>query len=144
MFDIDHHWLEAFHIIAVTAWMVGLFYLPRLYVYHANAKVGSDVDQTFKIMEQKLLNYIMTPAMIVAASLGLLLALQTGHIYRPWLHVKLLFVLALVLIHVFLHFCRKSFEVGANRHSATFYKILNETVTLFFSIIVILAVLKPF
>jgi putative membrane protein len=141
---INHHWLEAFHIIAVTAWMVGLFYLPRLYAYHANATIGSEVDQTFKIMERKLLNYIMTPAMIIAIILGLILAMTTGHIHSAWLHLKLLFVFVLLFIHIFLHYCRKSFEFGKNKHSATYYKILNESVTIFFSLIVILAVVKPF
>lgn len=141
---IDHHWLEAFHIIAVTAWMTGLFYLPRLYAYHANVKVGSELDLTFKIMEGKLLKYIMLPAMIVAMTLGLTLALQTGHIYAAWLHLKLLFVFILFLINMFLLYCHKAFCDGGNIYSSRFFKILNELITIIFMLIVILAVVKPF
>ena len=144
IFGIDHHWFEAFHVISVTAWMVGLFYLPRLFAYHSSLQVSSVTDKLFNTMQKKLLFYIMTPAMIFAVLLGLLLAFGTGHIYSGWLHLKLVFVLSLVLLHFFFWSCHNSFKSGANSRSATFYKIVNELVTVFFVAIVLLAYLKPF
>lgn len=144
MFHIDHHWLEAFHIIAVFAWMIGLVYLPRLYVYHASAVKGSELDKTLQVMEVKLLRTIMNPAMIVALLLGITLAITTGYYKSLWLHIKFLLVIVLLGIHGLLAFYRKSFVKGLNKKSPFFFVVLNESIFLVFMLIVILAVVKPF
>ncbi|WP_041917491.1 protoporphyrinogen oxidase HemJ [Neorickettsia sennetsu] len=142
--SIGTDWVEALHIIVVTMWMAGLFYLPRIMVYHAEVDVGTETDSVFRVMERRLLRYIMTPAMVVSIVLGLLLAIDTGHILSTWLHLKLLFVAALVSLHIFFWRCSVAFGRGCNRYSSTFFKFANEGVTIAFIAIVILAVTKPF
>ncbi len=140
-----YEWIKAFHIIAMTSWMAGMFYLPRLYAYHAAVKVGSDQDKTFQIMESRLLRIIINPAMIVTLILGLMLADIYG--FRSlgmWFHIKMLAVIILMAIHGFLAKWRKDFVVGKNKNSAKFYRVMNEVPVVFFIIIVILVVVKPF
>jgi len=137
-------WLKAFHIIAVVAWMAALFYLPRLFVYHAEAPAGSDRSETFKIMERRLLRMIAGPASIAVWILGLWLAYELDAWSQPWLHAKLLLVVLLTGFH---HFCAamvKKFAADANTRSAKFYRIVNEVPTLLLIGIVILVVVKPF
>lgn len=145
-FLLQHYqWLKAFHIISFVAWMAGMLYLPRLYVYHAAAAPGSDKSETFKIMERRLLRGIMNPAMIATFVFGLLmLSANTGLMQQGWIHVKLLLVLIMAGIHGFYAKCRKDFERDQNTRSPKFYKIWNEVPTIGLIAIVVLAVVKPF
>jgi putative membrane protein len=137
-------WVKALHIVAVIAWMVGMLYLPRLYVYHADAEPGSKQSETFKIMERRLLRAILNPAMIAAWGLGLWLAFMTDAWGQPWFHAKLALLVAMQLMHAALARWRRHFSNDANRHTARFYRWMNELPTLLLIAIVILAVVKPF
>jgi len=137
-------WLKAFHIIAVIAWMAGMLYLPRLFVYHSAADVGSIQSETFKVMERRLLRAIMTPAMIATWLLGLWLAYQGGWFKAPWLHAKFLLVFLLSGVHGMLSRYVKDFAADKRRKSAKFFRIINEVPTVLMILIVILAVVKPF
>ncbi len=138
-------WLKAIHIIFVIAWMVGMFYLPRLYVYHCQVTPNSEADDTFKVMERKLLQVIMNPAMAVSFITGILLILATGA-GAPgtgyWIHIKLVLVLAMGAVHGMLSSYRKAFERGENQKSERFFRILNEVPTVLVIAIVILVVVK--
>jgi putative membrane protein len=140
-------YVKAIHLIAAFAWMAGMFYLPRLFVYHAEVGVGTPQAQTFKIMERRLLKAIMNPAMIATIGLGLWIAFGTGYGYWTsggWLHVKVLLVLAMVVLHAFLSRWRRAFEADKVPHSAKFFRVINEVPTVLLIGIVILAVVKPF
>jgi putative membrane protein len=138
-------WIKAFHLIAVISWMAALLYLPRLYVYHADAVPGSDVDKTLQLMEKKLLRFIMNPAMIVTFSLGIALVAVVGmHNLGGWFHLKLMLVIILAALHGMMAKWRKDFERGNNIRSAKFYRIINEIPAVIMVVIVILAVVKPF
>ena len=137
-------WIKAVHIISVIAWMAGLFYLPRLFVYHVDAPVGSQQSETFKIMERRLLKAIMNPALIAVWITGLLTAYEEQAFRDPWLHAKLLFVLILSGFHGYLSRCVKVFAADGNRKAGPFYRVINEVPTVLMVIIVILAVVKPF
>jgi putative membrane protein len=137
-------WLKAFHIIAVIAWMAGMLYLPRLFVYHCDAEPGSRQSETFKVMERRLLTVIINPAMVAAWALGLWLAWQGGLFGAHWLQAKLVLVLALSALHgAYVRWVR-DFGQDQNRHTAKFYRIINEVPTILMIAIVLLAVLKPF
>lgn len=136
--------LKALHLIAVISWMAGMLYLPRLYVYHCEVPIGSDQDLLFQKMEHRLLRYIINPAMIVSFVLGIVLIVVTDAMSQGWLHGKLLLVLLLTAAHGFMARYRKDFVKGTNKHSAKFYRILNEVPTVLMIVIVFLAVLKPF
>ena len=136
-------WLRAFHIIAVIAWMAGMLYLPRLYVYHCEAAAGSAESERFKVMERRLLRAIINPAMIAAWIIGLALAFTIGAWDDGWFHAKLACVLALSALHGFFARWRKDFARDANIHSPRFYRIVNEIPALLMVAIVILAVVKP-
>ncbi len=139
-----YEWIKALHVIAVIAWMAGILYLPRLFVYHCDAEPGSRQSETFKVMERRLLKAIMTPAMIVTWLAGLYIA-YAGHWFSAfWLHVKLLLVLAMSGAHGFLSRCVRDFAADRNPRSTKFYRILNEVPTLLMIGIVILVVVKPF
>lgn len=138
-----YFWLKGFHIIAIIAWMAGLLYLPRLFVYHADAEPGSEFSEKLKIMERRLLKAIMNPAMIVSLLLGgALLAYQDFS--DVWLHVKLVCVVGLMVMHMLMGKWRKDFEVDKNERSHKFYRIANEVPTVLMIIIVLMAVVKPF
>ena len=138
-------WIKAFHIIAVISWMAGLLYLPRLYVYHADAKKGSPLSETFKIMEMRLLRYIMNPAMIVVWILGLaMIAVFPDVMQQGWIHAKLTLVLLLSGMHGMMAKWRKDFANDRNARPAKFFRIMNEIPTVLMIAIVILAVVKPF
>ena len=137
-------WIKALHIIAVIAWMAAMLYLPRLMVYHAMAEVGSATSETFKVMERRLLKAIATPAMIVTWLAGLVLIYEGGWIASPWLHLKLVLVLAMSAIHGLLARWVRDFAADANTRTAKFYRIINEVPTVLMIGIVILVVLKPF
>jgi putative membrane protein len=137
-------YLKAFHIIAVIAWMAGMLYLPRLFVYHCSAETGSQQSETFKVMERRLLRLIINPAMIAAWALGLVLVWQGGWYLSGWFHAKFALVLALSALHGFYARWMKDFAADRNRHSAKFYRVVNEIPTVLLIAIVILAVVKPF
>jgi putative membrane protein len=137
-------WLKAFHVISFIAWMAGMLYLPRLYVYHAGVEHGSPQAETFKVMEMRLLRFIMTPAMISTFLFGALMLLANPALFSGgWLHVKLLAVLILAGIHGLFAKWRKDFSAGKNTRTAKFYKIWNEVPTILLILIVIMAVVKP-
>lgn len=139
-------WIKALHIISVISWMAGLLYLPRLFVYHATAPLGSDLSETLKIMERRLLRFIMNPAMILSFIFGLLLFSIPGLIdtSSKWFHVKCLGILGLSAIHGMMASWRKDFEADRNKKSSTFFRVANEVPTILMIGIVILAVVKPF
>jgi protoporphyrinogen IX oxidase len=137
-------WIKAFHIIAVIAWMAGMLYLPRLFVYHCAAEKGSVQSETFKVMERRLLRGIINPAMIATWVFGVALA-WTGHWFDSgWLQAKLALVLLLTALHGLFARWVKAFAADANPHSQKFYRIVNEIPTLIMILIVILVVVKPF
>jgi putative membrane protein len=137
-------WFLAAHIIAVIAWMAGMLYLPRLFVYHTQTLPGSDGSERFKVMEKKLLRGIVNPAMIAVWILGLTLAWLTGAYMEHWLQIKFVLVLAMSGLHGFFARTVKSFARDANSHGARFYRIVNEIPALLMVLIVILAVVRPF
>jgi putative membrane protein len=139
-------WVKAFHIIAVIAWMAGMLYLPRLFVYHCETVPGSPDSERFKRMERRLLRAIVNPAMIAVWILGLTLSFlpATGAWQQGWFHVKFALVLGMSALHgVYARWVRL-FAADANTHSARFYRIWNEVPTALLVAIVILAVVKPF
>jgi putative membrane protein len=137
-------WLKAVHIIAVIAWMAGLFYLPRLFVYHADAKPESVQSETFKVMERRLLGIIMNPAMVATWALGLMLAWLGGWWTAPWFLTKLALVVVMTWFHLWLASCCRDFAADANRRPVSTYRIINELPTILVIAIVVLAVVKPF
>lgn len=138
-------WIKALHIISVIAWMAGMLYLPRLYVYHCAAAPGSDMSETFKVMERRLLRAIINPAMIAAFLFGGALLATPGLIDWSawWIHAKLALVLAMTAVHGFLARWRKDFEADRNTRPARFYRIANEVPTLLMIAIVVLVVVRP-
>jgi protoporphyrinogen IX oxidase len=137
-------WIKAAHILAVIAWMAGMLYLPRLFVYHAGAAPGSDLAATFETMERRLLRFIMLPAMIVTWVTGLTLAAEGGFFAAGWLHGKLALVIMMSALHGYFSVTRKKFAAGTNRKDARFFRILNEAPTILLIGIVILVIIKPF
>jgi putative membrane protein len=137
-------WLKAFHIIAVIAWMAGMLYLPRLFVYHCEAEIGSKQSETFKVMERRLLQAIINPAMIATWVLGLWLAWDQGYFRSGWLHAKLTLVLVMSAMHGLFSRWVRVFAADRNAHSQKFYRLMNEVPTLLMIAIVLLVVLKPF
>src|SRR5262245_24793061 len=136
-------WLKAFHVIAVIAWMAGIFYLPRLFVYHAEASIGSEKSETFKVMEQRLLAAIMTPAMITTWVLGLALVAIGRLSIENWLIGKVARVVVVTQFHFWLAVRAGQFSRNSNRTSSRTYRIANELPTLLVIAIVILVVVKP-
>ncbi len=139
-----YDWLKALHIISVIAWMAGMLYLPRLYVYHCAAKPGSELSETLKVMERRLLRAIINPAMGAAFVFGLWMAWEGDLWGQPWFQGKMVLVLAMSALHGMLSRWRRHFAADANRHSARFYRFMNEAPTLLMIGIVLLVVLKPF
>lgn len=139
-------WIKALHIIAAIAWMAGLLYLPRLFVYHADASAGSDKSETFKVMERRLLAYIMRPAMIATWVFGglMLLANWGGLMVQGWIHVKLTLVILMTGAHHAMAAWARKFAADGNTKPAKFYRIVNEVPTVLMIVIVVLAVVKPF
>lgn len=140
-------WVKAFHLIAVVTWFAALFYMPRLFVYHAMARDKGDTQAIayFQVMQRKLFRGIMTPSMIAVIALGIwLLVLVPGHMSNGWMHVKLLLVVVLVSYH---HMClayMKRLATGTCRKSETFFRWFNEAPVIALILIVILAMVKPF
>jgi putative membrane protein len=139
-----YEWAKALHVIAVISWMAGMLYLPRLFVYHCDAEIGSRQSETFKLMERRLLKAIINPAMIATWILGLYLA-WTGHWFSSgWFHGKLTLVLIMSGVHGFLSARVRDFAADRNTRSAKFYRIINEVPTILMILIVILVIVKPF
>ena len=136
--------IKSLHIIADIAWMAGMLYLPRLFVYHANSTIGSTQSDTFKIMERRLLNAIMLPAAVTSWLTGLFLALQAGFFQSNWFISKFIVVILMSAIHVLLARFSKLFAEDRNTHPALFYRLINEVPTLLMIAIVFLVVVKPF
>ncbi len=139
-------WIKAFHLISVIAWLAGLLYLPRLFVYHAEAATGSDQAETFKVMERRLLRAIMNPAMIAAYVFGILLLLTPLAVdwSAGWIYAKLALVAALTVAHQLFALWRKAFAEDRNARPARFYRAVNEVPTAIMVGIVVLAIVKPF
>jgi len=137
-------WIKAFHLIAVISWMAGMLYLPRLFVYHAAARPGSEQWETFKVMEQRLLKYIMGPAMGVTWILGITLVLQGHWLGAAWFHAKFVLVVVMSIVHGLFSHWANDFAHDRNPRSQKFYRIANEIPTAILIAIVILAVVKPF
>ena len=137
--------LKALHLIAVVSWMAGLLYLPRIFVYHCERSKENNVIETFKIMEFKLYNYIMMPAMILSWILGLLLIGNIGfdQLSSFWLQLKIILVIILTAYHFFLGICLSNFKKNENRYSSRFFRIFNEIPTLLLILIVFVVVFKP-
>lgn len=146
-FLVEHYLIiKSLHLISVIAWMAGLFYLPRLFVYHADLPKQSETAALFKIMERRLLRIIMNPAMIATWIFGLLLIAGSGpSIFKEgWMHLKLTAVILMTGVHHILSAKRKAFEQDQNTKSAKYYRILNEVPTVLLIIIVFAVIVKPF
>lgn len=145
-FLVNHYnEIKALHLIAIVAWFAALFYLPRLFVYHVDAPVGSAMSETFKVMERRLLKAIMTPAMLATWLFGmLLLSAEPGWMTGGWMHVKLTIVLVLNGFHGFLAVCVKQFAADDRGRSGRFYRVINEIPTVCLIAIIYLAIVKPF
>jgi putative membrane protein len=137
-------WVKALHVIAIIAWMAGMLYLPRLFVYHAVAAKGSAVSETFKVMERRLLRAIVNPSMILVFLTGFTLVFLTGDWRDGWWQAKFILVLGLAGLHGYFARCVRDFAEDANRRPARFYRVLNEAPTILMMIVVVLAVVKPF
>ena len=137
-------WIKALHIIAVVAWMAGILYLPRLFVYHAMQTPGSEVSETFKVMERRLLRYIMNPAMIISFLFGgWLIMINPGLLEQSWMQYKIIALVIMTGIHAALSRWRRFFAIDKNTFSPRFFKIINEVPTGLMIAIIILAVVKP-
>ena len=140
----NYQLIKALHIISFTSWMAGMFYLPRLFVYHTRAEKQGELDKTLQIMELKLLRVIMNPAMIATFIFGVALIFPSGALSFGWMHVKMLLVLAMAGLHGFFSYLVKEFAKGTNKYSEKFYRIINEAPTILFIVIVMLVVMKWF
>ncbi|NBX03861.1 MAG: protoporphyrinogen oxidase HemJ [Alphaproteobacteria bacterium] len=145
--DDTYLWLKSLHIIAVISWMCGMLYLPRLFVYHSQVKVGSEASELFKVMERKLMRLIINPAMIAAWIFGLWLAIRINA-FAPenggWLHAKLGLVLLLQISHAMMSRYRKAFFRDERPKSQKYFRIFNEVPAVLMVVIVILVVVRPF
>ncbi|MBT5050521.1 MAG: protoporphyrinogen oxidase HemJ [Rhodospirillaceae bacterium] len=138
-------WIKSLHIISVIAWMAGMLYLPRLFVYHCDAPPGSDKSETFKIMERRLLRAIINPAMVASFLFGILLLLTPGVVDWAawWVYAKIVLVLTMAGLHGLFSRWRKDFEADRNTRPARVFRIANEGPTILMIAIVILVVVKP-
>lgn len=143
-----YEWLLAGHVASMIAWMAGIFYLPRIYVYHAErADIGSELSETFKVMELKLFRLIMNPAMIATWAFGLLMLWANGWAWlaaSPWMHAKLVLVAAMTWFHHWLGRRRKDFATDKNVRTGRTYRLMNEVPTILMLAIVVLVIVKPF
>lgn len=139
-------WLKAGHVVSMVAWMAGMFYLPRLFVYHCAVPRGSAESERFKLMERRLLKQIINPAMIATFVFGILLVLTPGVIdwAAGWWHVKLTAVLLMAALHGILVRCRRDFLHDRNTRSARYFRIINEIPTLLLVVIVVMVIVRPF
>jgi putative membrane protein len=138
-------WLKALHVISVISWMAGLLYLPRLFVYHTTAEPGSEMSETFKVMERRLSRGIMNPAMVGTLVFGLAMLGIPGYLASagPWLWLKLALVAGLLIMHALMLRWRNEFAADCNTRPQKFYRVVNEVPTLLMVVIVILVVVRP-
>ena len=140
-------WLKAGHLVAVISWMAGLFYLPRLFVYHSESRNGLEPAATFKVMERRLYTMIMWPAMVLAWASGaglVVMLLRSGMAQSAWAWIKLVAVIAMTGLHLRLGWHLKQFEADLNRHSGRYFRLINEVPALLLIVIVAMVVTKPF
>ncbi len=137
-------WIKVLHILAVISWMAGMLYLPRLFVYHAEAPRGSAQALAFAVMERRLMWAIMLPALLVTWASGLTLAIEAGFLHEGWFHAKFALVIGLSALHGYFAKVRKDFTEETNRHDPRFFRIVNEVPTILMAGIVFLVVFKPF
>ena len=140
-------WIKAFHIVSVIAWMAGLFYLPRLFVYHAErGRPGSELSETLKVMERRLYGVIMTPALLASWGSGLLLVATPGVVdwAAGWAWTKAAAIIGMTVLHLHLRTLRDGFATDANTRPGRYFRILNEVPTLLLLVIVVMVVAKPF
>ncbi len=143
-FVIDHYlWIKAWHLIFVIAWMAGLFYLPRLFVYHVETR-NKETQATLAVMELRLYKIIMMPAMHIAVLLGGLLLFIPGTLQSGYIHIKILCVLLLIVFQFYLGHCRRQLASSLNKKNSRFFRIINEIPTLLLIVIVICVIVKPF
>lgn len=142
--DSAYDWIKAIHVIAIISWMAGMLYLPRLFVYHCDATPGSELSETLKVMERRLLRIIMNPAMIIAWVVGLWMAWQAGWFSAGWFHGKLALVLALSGIHGHYSAAVRRFAEDRNTRSSRYWRIMNEIPAVLMIAIVVLVIVKPF
>lgn len=141
---VTYPWVKALHVIAVISWMAGLLYMPRLFIYHTDAEKGSAQSETFKVMERRLMNVIMNPAMLLSWLFGLYLAWQVHHFEGGWLHAKLLAVVGLTAAHGYFARAVTAFGRDENNRTPRFWRLMNEVPTLLMIVIVILVIVQPF
>ena len=140
-----YEWLKVVHLLAVISWMAGLFYLPRLFAYHADKPLGGEADQTFLIMERRLLKAIMRPAAVVVALSGLgLLHVLSLSLSEPWLILKIVAVVMMFVFHGLLERHASEFRRSARVRTSRYFRIINEVPTLLLVVIVIAVVVRPF
>ena len=137
-------WIKAVHVVAVIAWMAGLLYLPRLFVYHTQVPKGSDTDKMFVTMERRLMHMITVPAATVAWVLGIVLAAQLGNAMNYWFYAKVILVIVMTGFMFAAERWRRDLAAATNTRSARFFKRANEVPTVLMILIVILVVVKPF
>jgi putative membrane protein len=139
-------WIKALHVIAAFAWMAGLFYLPRLFVYHANTQPGSEMSELLKTMERRLLNAIMRPAMVAVWMLGLVAAYFGGWFssFEWWFAIKFVAVLAMSGFHGRLERHRREFAQDLRLNDGRYFRIINEVPTVLLIVIVIMVIVRPF
>ena len=140
----SHLFIKAFHVISIIAWMAGLLYLPRIFVYHTKTKKDSEADKIFKIMDKKLLIFIMLPAFLSSLVTGLILIYIVGFEGNVWLHIKLLLVMVLIFTHHLMAKYVKDFADNKNQKSEKYFRIFNEVPAILMIMIVFLAVTKMF
>ncbi len=139
-------WVKALHIVSIIAWMAGLLYLPRLFVYHTQCDAGTQQSETFKIMERRLLRVIMAPAMIFSfgSGIALLLSLDPSVWSEGWIYVKLVCIVLLSMVHMMMGAWRRAFAENRNTKPPSFYRAMNEVPTILMIVLVIFVVVKPF
>lgn len=142
--DNAYLWFKALHVMAVIAWMAGLFYLPRLFIYHHDKALGSESSETFKIMELRLYRFIMNPSMMIAWAFGLFIAWDGGWFSSGWLHVKLMAVVLLTAAHVYYGRAMRAFGRDERPLTTRHWRMLNEIPAILMIVIVLMVVLKPF
>ena len=141
---LNYSFLKFLHIVSFTTWMAGLFYLPRIYVYHSMEKTESKSYATFTVMEKKLLRFIMNPSFIVTFITGALLVYVTEQYNQKWFLIKFLLVFTMAIFHMYCAKVRKDFDRKKNLKSEKYYRVINEIPTILFIFIVLLVVFKPF
>jgi len=141
---LSYDLIKSLHLVAVISWMVGLLYLPRLFVYQNESKLGSEIDKTFLIMEYRLYYYIMNPALILTSLLGLYLLYQSPYLLiENYFLIKSILVFLLIIFHIYLYFLYRDFKKGYRIKSTKFYRIINEIPTVLMIIVIILIFVRP-